>query len=352
MSAAPGPHRSGEPVSLLEQPSVPPRQAPALALRRSLFVAWKADCFRSRATARTFGAPVEFLGRGPGRAPWRYLALMWRTWRLLEARRPATVLCLNQPPMLPLVCQLWTQLRGGHVIQDFHSAALSAPRWRVFRPLYRWMARRAPVTLVHNRSDAQALRAWRAETSVLLTLPAAPREGLARRVEGARPRFLFVCTFAADEPVQLALQAFAQCPEADFWITGNYRKAGLDPQHMPANVRLLGFVPYAQYEQALASSTAVITLSDRPHIMQMAVEEAITLGVPVLTNHSPTLQEALGEAGEYVALSANAIAAGVRSLLAREADIGRAASGARERCWQAVAAELERLRLRRPELFA
>lgn len=339
-------------MSVVEQTTGAVTGAPVQPLQRGLFVAWMADCYRSRATARTFGVPIEFLGRGSARAPWSYLVLMWKTWRLLDARKPSNILCLNLPPMLPLVCHAWSLFHGGQVIQDFHSGALCSTRWSAFRPLYRWMARRAPVTLAHNRIDAQALREWRSAVSVLLTLPAAPPLGVARRAPSQRPRFLFVCTFRDDEPVQMALEGFRQCPEADFWITGNYRKAGLDPAQMPSNVRLLGFVPYADYEQALATSTAVITLSDRPHIMQMAVEEAISLGVPVLTNHSPTLQEALGEAGEYVDLSVDGIVNGVRSLLAREASIGLAASAARARCWQAVRAELDQLRLRSPELFA
>lgn len=326
--------------------------APVQAVRDGLFVVWKSDCFRSRATARTFGVPIEFLGRGSARQPWRYLLLMWRTWWLLSHRQPRTVMCLNQPPMLPMVCVAWTMLHGGKVIQDFHSAALSAARWRLFRGLYRWMTVRSPVTLAHNRSDAAVLEAWGAAVSVLLTLPGTPRAGLERCVAEGRPRFMFVCTFAPDEPVALALQAFAACPEADFWITGNYRKSGLDPAAMPANVRLLGFVDYAQYEQVMAGSTAVITLSDRPHIMQMAVEEAISMGVPVLTNHSPTLQEALGDAGVFAALDEASLVAGVRQVLARQSQLAAAAATARQRCWAAVQAELQALRKRCPELFS
>ncbi|GCL65110.1 glycosyltransferase [Pseudaquabacterium pictum] len=328
-----------------------PTAMPVLALKDGLFIAWKDDCFRSRATARTFGVEIIFLGRQGGRQPMRYLRLMWRTWQLLRARKPKTIICLNQPPMLPLVCALWAAGHNGDVIQDFHSGALSKPQWRLFQPLYRWMTRRAPVTLMHNRADAGIVAAWRSATALLLTLPSAAPLGVERQVSGDRPRFMFVCTFATDEPVELAIEAFAACPEADFWITGNYRKAGLDQAKMPANVRLLGFIDYATYQQVMAGSTAVITLSDRPHIMQMAVEEAISLGVPVLTNHSPTLAEALGAAGVFTSLDAAALAAGVRQVLDQQPQLELAASTARQRCWAAVQLELDGLRTRRPELF-
>jgi glycosyltransferase involved in cell wall biosynthesis len=323
---------------------------PVAALRNGLFIAWKDECFRSRATARTFGCPIELLGAGGGRLG-RYLARMMQTWRLLEQRRPHTVVCLNQPPLLPLVCALWTWRRGGAVIQDFHSGAFSHRRWRAFRGMYRRMTRQSPVTLAHNREDAQRLQAWHAPTALLLTLPGAPDPALRVEPVQGRPRLLFVCTFAADEPVHAALQAFAECPEVDVWVTGNYRKAGLSPEAMPAHVRLMGFVDYATYSEAMASSAAVVTLSDRPYIMQMAVEEAITMGVPVLTNQSPTLQEALGGAGVFVTLSPQGIAAGVREVVARLPALREAAACARERCWQTVDAELQALRHRVPELF-
>jgi glycosyltransferase involved in cell wall biosynthesis len=323
---------------------------PVAELKNGLFVAWKDECFRSRATARTFGCPVVLLGAGSGGFS-RYLSLMVRTWRLLDQRRPRTVVCLNQPPMLPLVCGAWTWLHGGAVIQDFHSGALSHRRWRPFRCLYRRMTRRAPFTLVHNREDARRLAAWGAATALLLTLPDAPDRTLTVRAFSGRPRFLFVCTFAEDEPVHQALGAFSECPEVDFWVSGNYRKAGLTPADVPSNVRLLGFVDYRVYAEAMASSSAVITLSKRPHIMQMAVEEAITMGLPVLTNESPTLEEALGDAGVFVRLSPQAIAEGVREVAMRLPELRAAARCAQQRCWQAVAAELQRMQDRSPELF-
>ena len=323
-----------------------------LPLANGLFIAWKNDCFRSRATARTFGCPIEFLGQDVPRGPWRYIALMAQTWRTLSRVRPATVLCLNQPPMLPMVCGLWTRLHGGQVVQDFHSGALSKRQWRPFLPIYRWMVRHSPFTLVHNRVDALALSRWRAPLAVLLTLPAAPRAGLVRARRPGRPLFMFVCTFAADEPVQEALAAFRACPQADFHITGNFGKAGLKRENMPPNVTLLGFVDYADYEQLMAECTAVITLSDRPHIMQMAVEEALTLGVPVLTNQSPTLQEALGDAGVFVELKPDSIAEGVRQVIEDEARLQHAASHARERCWRDVQQVLADIRVNQPSLFA
>lgn len=336
--------------ALHQYPSAPP----VAKLDRSVFIAWKTDCYRSRATAATFGCPIVLLGSGKGKLR-TYLRLMRRTWATLQEMRPRTVLCLNQPPMLPLLCWWWAKRNQAVVIQDFHSGALTHKYWRPFLGAYKAMVRMAPFTIAHNRIDAERLRQWGGAVSVMLTLPGDPTASGLPEVrassDGSRPSFLFVCTFADDEPIPEVLEAFARSPEFDVLVTGDFRKAGLDPARQPDNVKLLGFVEYREYLQYMAAATAVITLSRRDHIMQMAVEEAITLGVPVLTNHSPTLQEALGDAGHHVDISPGSIASGLRALVSRRRLMAEAAAVTRHRRWAAIEQELRALRQRHAALF-
>lgn len=331
-----------------------PSAPPVATLDQGVFIAWKTDCYRSRATAATFGCPIVLLGSGKGKLG-TYLRLMRRTWATLQEMRPRTVLCLNQPPMLPLLCWWWARRNQAMVIQDFHSGALTHRYWRPFLGAYKAMVRMAPFTIAHNRIDAERLRQWGGAVSVMLTLPGDPTASGLPEVrassDGSRPSFLFVCTFAPDEPIPEVLQAFAQCPEFDVLVTGNYRKAGLDPSTQPDNVKLLGFIEYREYLEQMATATAVITLSRRGHIMQMAVEEAITLGVPVLTNHSPTLEEALGDAGHHVDITPEGIAAGLRTVVARHRPMADAAATTRYRRWADIKHELRVLRERHAALF-
>ena len=80
---------------------------------------------------------------------------------------------------------------------------------------------------------------------------------------------------------------------------------------MPQNVELLGFVPYGDYIQRMCASSAIITVSDRDYIMQAAVHEALSLGVPVITNRSQTIESVLEDAGTYAEVDIDSLAIAV-----------------------------------------
>lgn len=331
-----------------------PKKDPILPLRDGIILTWAAESFRSQATATALGLEPHWIAPPPGAGPLRkaafYPVAFWRTLRLLRRRRPRTVVCLNQPPFLPLACALYGLGSGAPFLMDFHSGALGKRVWRPFRPLYRWLLRRSPATLCHNHQDAEVVRAWGGRPVPLLSLPV----GLDRVAEPdppVTPTVLAVCSFAADEPTRLMLEVMSRRPGVRFLLTGRYAKAGLSPETVPGNVTLLGFLPYEAYLDALCAATAVLTLSTRGHIMQMAAEEALTVGVPVLTNRSPAIEEVFGDAGVYCDLTAEGLLAGVDRVVVE-------ARLLRGQVRDARAAQLERVRVAlteagrdRPDLF-
>jgi glycosyltransferase involved in cell wall biosynthesis len=327
---------------------------PRLNTPDGIMLTWKAESFRSEATARVFGLDPFYIAP-PARAGKLAKALFYpramvRTLMLLAARRPKAVFCMNQPAFLPIACAAHSLLTGAPVIMDFHSGALTNPVWRPFRRIYRSLVRRAPFTLCHNDTDAEQIRAWGGQPVRTICLPIG-LDAVARRPAPERPRLLVCCSFAPDEPIRETLEAMRDCPEIHFEMTGNFRKSGLSPELVPGNVTLLGFLPYADYLDRMAASTAVLTLSDRPHIMQMAVHEALALGVPVLTNRSATLEAVLEGAGVFCQISRDGIARGAREIAAR-ADALRAITPIiRQRRLDELSIELDRARALSPQLF-
>lgn len=237
------------------------------------------------------------------------------------------------------------------MMMDFHSGALTKAQWKPFIPFIKWASRTAPFTICHNRTDGREIESWGGRAVHLLTLPQEGFSGHLRMLRGGRPLFLFSCSFAEDEPVEVALEAMRQCPEFDFVISGNYRKRGLDPTTQPANIRLAGFMDYQVYLQTMAEAHAVITLSDRPHIMQMAVHEAITLGTPVITNKSPALEEVLQESAVYCDLTTPSLSAGFREIVRDFAGKSEAILRAKARAFANISAETHRARNANPEIF-
>lgn len=83
----------------------------------------------------------------------------------------------------------------------------------------------------------------------------------------------------------------------------------------------------------------------------MAVHEAISLGVPVVTNRSDTLERVLEEAGVYCAREADAMAAAFATAT-RDANVLRGAARLlKPRRIVEVQAELDGVRRDVPELF-
>ncbi|MBB5537472.1 glycosyltransferase [Rhizobium giardinii] len=329
---------------------------PKYPLRNSLMIAWKPECFRSASTAMLFGSKLCLIGshkrHGKISLLFNYIDRMIATLRLLVRERPASVICLNQPPMLPMVCWLYSRFTGAAVIMDFHSGAISKPQWKIFLPFLRHVARKSPFTICHNRFDGKVVASWHARVLHILSIPRDELGGVSYAPRGGRPLYLFSCSFAEDEPVDVAIEAMKSCPEFDFVISGNYRKRQLDPAAQPPNIRLAGFMDFSDYLATLAQSSAVISLSTRPHIMQMAIEEALSAGIPVVTNTSPTLSEVLGEGASFSDLDASSLAAAFRDVAECHALRAQGITKAKQAVYAQISNEISSVKQIHREIFA
>lgn len=332
----------------MTQPTVEFEAPPTVQLQDGVMIAWRRECYRSSASARTFQVPLVLIPGTRSNSKFvkalGYFKCAFRTVQELVKRRPKTIICLNLPPFLPLICYLYTCVRGGDVVLDFHSGAATNPTWKPFLPLYRHLVRRSPFTLSHNRFDGALIRELGGTPVHLIALPQTSFKGITKTSQEGRPLFLFVCSFGPDEPVAMALDAMRTSPDFDFVISGNYKKHGLKPSDAPSNVRLAGFMEYSDYLTVMSRSTAVITLSDRPNIMQMAVHEALTIGVPVITNDSPTLREVLGDAGHFIDIDSDSLAVAFTDVVTHSAEMRAEVGVAKRRAWATTDRELRSIR--------
>lgn len=185
----------------------------------------------------------------------------------------------------------------------------------------------------------------------LLSLPQDKFPDIRYEPRTGRPQIFFVCSFASDEPIKEALQAMRDCPEIDFVLSGDFRKAGLAQDDVPSNIHLAGFLDYDIYLQTMAHSTAVLTLSKRTHIMQMAVEEALTIGVPVITNTSPTLSEVLQTGSLLAPIEVSALSNAFREAVQRHAELSVGILAAKQSVWLQNGRELAKARSMAPNFF-
>lgn len=290
-------------------------------VRGGAFIVWKKDCHRSTMSARCFGADIWFIWPFSGQAAWRtilrYIASFFLTVWLLATRRPRFVIVLNQP--LPLVMAAsYSAVSGARYALDCHSNAYVAGRNLVAARIYRHLTRRAVFNVNHNRADAQRVRAFGGRSYLIPEIPGVIEPRNCQAVELTKPNVVVACSFARDEPIELLLRTAAARPGVAFFFTGDYRKA--DPSmtfRRTENVVLLGYVSRETYLAYFSAAMAIVTLSTRAHIMQMAAEEAICLGLPLVTNRSEILEEVLGSAALFVDLDTTSLVRAIDEVIER-----------------------------------
>ena len=322
------------------------------ASERALFVAWKAECFRSTQTAHVFGADLALLPPlrgGLGKwAPVRAVLLMARTVQALSACRPDLLIVLNQPAPLAAMAWLYTRLAGAKLVLDSHSKIYQANFPSILRGFYKWLTPRVWLNINHNGSDCSQVEAWGGRSLMLEALPfISPIEGVQSPVTGAGSYIFCVCSFAADEPTDQMLEAMRLAPELCFLMSGRPPRA-LQERGLPLNLTLTGYLDQADYYNTLNAATAVATFSTREWIMQMAVEEALLFGVPVVTNRSSVLEAVVGDGGEFVDLTPEDIARGFRRAVHGAPARRRGMMAAAERQRRRVLDALELLRSQAP----
>lgn len=100
-------------------------------------------------------------------------------------------------------------------------------------------------------------------------------------------KFLFICTWAEDEPFLEVIDAFSSLGN-DFIlnITGNYKKKlSVDyVESLPLNINLLGFVSEERYQQELANCDFTIDLTLRSNCLVCGAYESIAMEVPAIVS--------------------------------------------------------------------
>lgn len=287
----------------------------------SLWVTWE-DHRRSRELAAHFGAEIQVLESDRGRLG-RYLALSWRTLRLVADRRPAVLFCQNPSIVLACWLVLLRPFLGYRLVVDRHSnfkfPTVGRPelKWRVFHALSDFSLRHADVTIVTNE-PLKGIVEGKGGRGFVLQDKLPDLQSAAPTTRPGVHNVVFVCTFADDEPVPAVLEAARLLgPEYLIQITGRRekfdREFGLP---LPPNVELTDFLPESEYVDRIAGADAMLILTDADYVLNCGSYEAVVLGRPMILTDTPTIRGYFDRGAQYVALDAEGIADGIRRLFA------------------------------------
>ncbi|AXS82125.1 glycosyltransferase family 1 protein [Marinobacter sp. Arc7-DN-1] len=125
----------------------------------------------------------------------------------------------------------------------------------------------------------------------------------------------FICTFSDDEPFQEVLEAAKLMPsDWVIYVSGNYKKANIQPDRVPQNVVLLGFVEEDDYLLYLSSVDAVMVLTTLDYTLNCGAYEAVALNKPMVLSYKKTIINYFNKGAVYVEPVAQSIIEGIGSL--------------------------------------
>jgi glycosyltransferase involved in cell wall biosynthesis len=316
-----------------------------------LFISWAPFCSRSDNIARELGGRSvmiyhAFWGSHYATVGFKYLTQAIATLLVLLRLRPRRVFVMSPPIVACLPVWLYAKLAGAAYVIDAHTATFVDTRWRTFEFVARFLARHAVTTLVTNRHWQAVVEEWGARCDIVTDVPVQFPEPQALQLPGG-DNVAVVCTYTFDEPVDAMFEAASLVPQVSFHFTGN--PARVPPPTLarkPANVRLTGFLPAAEYAALLRHCTAVMSLTTLDHTMQRGAYEAAYLGRPIITSDFELLRNSFPKGAVFVDGTPQSIASGVRALCA---NAGRYESEAAElnqekrRRWEQVREHLQRM---------
>jgi glycosyltransferase involved in cell wall biosynthesis len=107
--------------------------------------------------------------------------------------------------------------------------------------------------------------------------------------------YVFICTFAKDEPVNEFIEACDRISSDDYvYITGNYSKYGIDFGGIKSNIIFTGYLSDADYWRYLYSADCVIDLTLMDNCIVCGAYEALSVGKPILLSDTEVLRNTFG----------------------------------------------------------
>lgn len=327
--------------------------APARVAQKRLFLIWGRERreVRSETLARHFGAKMFTIShprlQTPLLLPIKYLISAFQTLWILLKERPRTVFVMNPPIFTGVVVWTFSLVSGSKFVIDTHSAAFTRPAWRKLLPVYRFLARRASVNILHNSPLEDVVRSWGAKTLSLFFVPLDVRFSAPFPFPPSKFRVAVVSSYYPDEPLDEVVQAAYSLPDMTFYVTGS---TDLAPPALldsaPPNVIFTDYLAREDYLSLLAGADVVLSLTTEDDTMQCGAAEGLLLGRPILTSDTKVLRDFFHRGTVFTDNSSDGI---VHALELIRADSGRLLREVGElrverlREWDSLSSEMDRV---------
>lgn len=293
------------------------------ALGRSIcWITWE-DHRRSRELAKRLNAEYLVL-RARGIKGISHIALALKTFFVLWRKRHYTIIVQNPSRILAAVAAFLKPFLRYPLIVDRHtnfrlgrSFSFNPAIWFVIA-CSEFSLRVADLTIVTNEYLKKIVED-KGGRAFVLTDPIPELSPPVTKSDNAdKFEVFFVCTFSPDEPYKEVIEA-ARLLDKDVYIriSGNYRKADINPSVLPNNVEFTGFVSNDEYDRLICSAGAVLALTTAEWCLVCGGYESMGAQKPLITSRTRTLREYYGEYALFVEHEAKDIARAINQVKSR-----------------------------------
>jgi glycosyltransferase involved in cell wall biosynthesis len=286
----------------------------------ALWIDWGRK-LRSRTLAQRLDVELVEIRIGGNRV-WRYLRSIRRTVRAIRRARPRVVIATNPSLVLGLLLLTLRRWYGFVLVSDAHYVGVrSLHGRRLMQSVLDFHNTRVDLVIVTNEGQAQYVAGLGGRAYVCPDPLPDLRGRVAARVVPEKSVFL-VSSFEQDEPYEAAFSAFSRSQLAGFtlFVSGNYRRANVDPARVPW-VRFLGYVSEDDYYAYLGSCAVTLDLTTLEDCLLCGAYEALAAGKPLVISNTRALANYFGAAAILTDNTPEAISERVERAYAQRADL-------------------------------
>jgi glycosyltransferase involved in cell wall biosynthesis len=228
--------------------------------------------------------------------------------RVLIVQNPSIILaflvCLINKLKL-LKYYLVVDSHNGGIMPDNHKNKLN---W-----IYRFVQRIADITIVTNDKLAEVIRQNGGNPFILPDKIPEPTE-VNDIYLPEDFKYLFVCTFAKDEPIEELMIAAGSLDINDkIYVTGNYKKA--DPnllKGLNSSIIITGYLADSDYWGHMKSVDCVVDLTLRDDCLVCGAYEAVSVGTPLILSDTEVLRKTFRKGAVFTKNNAVSISSALK----------------------------------------
>lgn len=273
-------------------------------MSKAAWITWERQ-LRNRSMASRLAIPLFEIQLPKSRIS-RYPLGFLKTAGVIWRERPKAVVAQNPSVILCVSLLLLRIVFRFRLVIDAHYGGVIAYNGNGF---FQWLIdscnRYADMVIVTNQGHADLVRGI-GGTPFICPDPLpdlSEHQGIndsSTEPSGGAKKIFYISSFDVDEPLDVIIEtanAFAE-KGCEVYISGNYKKTGLNPEDHPA-INLMGFVSEEEFYQTLFSADVCVDLTTNEDCLVCGAYESLQANVPVVLSDTPSQRHYFKDAAIY-----------------------------------------------------